>query len=139
MSKYDEIERGDFDFDNEARDFKRTFGIVWIVFGLLLIIFNSYFLVRNLKVVIGGESFEAQIQKSDIYKVATYEVDGEKYSFDLKRLGAITSKNQETITLYYKGEIKDAIAINWFSYGISYPVYLAMIGFGFYLTIKSTK
>lgn len=139
MGKYEEIERGDFDFDGESKDFRKTFGKIWIIFGLLLIIFNTNFLVRNLKVVIGGQSIEAQISKSKVFHVATYEADGKQYIYDLDRLGAITSPNQETITLYYKGDVKNAIAVNWFSYGISYPIYFIMIGFGHYLIHLSKK
>ncbi|MDO5154976.1 MAG: hypothetical protein Q4D51_03330 [Eubacteriales bacterium] len=134
ISRADEILNGNYDFDGESKDFKRTIGKACIAFGILALIFNSYFFVKVLKVVVGGESFQADIVRGRVFTVAEYK-DGDKtYQFDLN--DTIISDKKTKIRMYYKGEIKEAITINWGVYAFSYLVYLLILVSGI-LNVKN--
>lgn len=124
------------DYDGESKDFRKTFGKVGIILGILFFIFNSYFFVRDMTYVIGGESFVANIVRTEVYTVAEYEHDGRTYSFDLDEVQI--GNNQKNIRFYYKGDIKEAIAVNWRVYILSYFVYIIMFCLGI-LGVKNIR
>lgn len=128
MSRSDQIMNGDFDFDGEAKDFRKTIGKACIAVGILFIIFNSYFVGKILKIAIGGESFEANIVRGGVYTVAEYKKGDTVYKFNLDDVKF--GEDKKTMRFYYKGDIHDAIAVNWASYVYSYFVYFAILGLG---------
>lgn len=128
MSRSDEIMNGDFDFDGESRNFRRTIGMACIAFAILMIVFNSYFLVRNLKIVIGGHSIDAEIVRGKVYTTAEYVENGIKHSYNLS--GTILEDNQTHVRLYYKDDIDQAIPIYWPMYIYSYIAYIFIFAYG---------
>ncbi len=102
--------------------------MVGIIIGILLIVFNSYLLSQVLPTVIHGQSFVAEINRGRAFTVAEYELDGEKYTFDLS--DTIVRENQKTVRFYYTDNIKEAITVNWRMYGISYFIYITIVILG---------
>lgn len=108
--------------------FRHTIGMACIAFAILMIVFNSYFLVRNLKIVIGGETIMADIVRGKVYTTAEYN-DGEtNHKYDLS--DTFINDKQTQVKLYYKGDIDSAKPIYWPMFIYSYAAYLIIFCVG---------